>query len=325
MWHVYSLSFCAQDISEWLHKKGGDKYPSPEIQNEILGLMSHAILCKIIVELQQTDYFTIMLGECVDSSNKEQLTICIRYVDAAFAVHEEFVGLYYCPDIKANTIFSIVKDTLLRLNLCLSRCCGQCYDGASNMAGSRNGLKTQILQEEPRALFTHCYGHSLNLAVADAIKSLSFLQSNMDTTFEISKLFQYSPKRLAMFQQLKTDLSHATIGFRILCPTRWTVRHETFRGILENYDTLLELWDVILNDSPDSKTRARINGVASQMKTFNFFFGACLLLLVFQHTDNLSKTLQHTKMSAAEGQTVAGMTVRTLQVRFGILKYHCLS
>ena len=82
-------------------------------------------------------------------------------------------------------MFSIVKDTLLRLNLCLSRFHGQCYD----VAGSRNGLKTQILQEELHALFTHCYGHLLNLAVADAIKNLSFLQSNMDTTFEISKLF----------------------------------------------------------------------------------------------------------------------------------------
>ena len=103
---MYSLSFCAQDISEWLHKKGGDKYASPEIQNEILGLMSHAILRKIIVELQQTDYFAIILDECVHSSNKEQLTLCIWYVDAAFAVHEEFVRLY-CPNIKANTIFSI--------------------------------------------------------------------------------------------------------------------------------------------------------------------------------------------------------------------------
>ena len=85
------------------------------------------------------------------------------------------------------------------------------------------------------------------------------------------------------------------------------------------------LWDAILNDSPDSETIARINGVASQMKTFEFFFGACLLLLVFLHTNNLSKTLQHTKMSGAEEQTVAGMTVSTLQVGFGILKYHCLS
>ena len=64
----------------------------------------------------QTDYFTIMLDECVTSSNKEQLAIGIRYVDVTFAFHEEFIGLYYCPDIKGNTIFSIVQDTLLRLN-----------------------------------------------------------------------------------------------------------------------------------------------------------------------------------------------------------------
>ena len=74
----------------------------------------------------------------------------------------------------------------------------------------------------------------------------------MDTTFEVSKLFQYSPKRLAMFEKLKSDFSPATVGFRILCPTRWKIRHETFRGILENDKTLLELWKITLNDSPNS-------------------------------------------------------------------------
>ena len=62
---------------------------------------------------------------------------------------------------------------------------------------------------------------------------------------------------------------------------QWTVCHETFNGILENYDMLLKLWDTILNDSPDSETRAGMNGVVSQMKTFSFFFGASLLLLIF--------------------------------------------
>ena len=108
----------------------------------------------------QTDYFTIMLDECVNSSNKEELAIGIRYVDVTFAFHEEFIGLYYCPDIKGNTIFSIVQDTLLRLNWSLH------HDAMVNamtvpviiMAGSISGLKTQILQEKPRTLFTHCNG-----------------------------------------------------------------------------------------------------------------------------------------------------------------------
>ena len=49
------------------------------------------------------------------------------------------------------------------------------------------------------------------------------------------------------------------------------------------------------------------------MKTFDFFFGVCLLHNVLSHTDNLSKTLQHTTFSAAEGQQLVRMTTTTLQ------------
>ena len=31
-------------------------------------------------------------------------------------------------------------------------------------------LATQLRQVEERAIFTHCYGHALNLAVADVVK-----------------------------------------------------------------------------------------------------------------------------------------------------------
>ena len=79
---------------------------------------------------------------------------------------------------------------MLRLNLQLSRCRGQCYDGGSNMAGCKSGVKAQILQMEPRALFTHCYGHSLSLSIADTIRTVKYLGSIMDTVHELSKLLQ---------------------------------------------------------------------------------------------------------------------------------------
>jgi hypothetical protein len=49
------------------------------------------------------------------------------------------------------------------------------------------------------------------------------------------------------------------------------------------------------------------------MKTFDFFFGASLGELLLRHSDNLSKTLQSSTMSAAEGQEIASMTVATLK------------
>ena len=36
--------------------------------------------------------------------------------------------------------------------------------GASTMAGARNGVAAKIQQLEPKAVFTHCYGHALNLS-----------------------------------------------------------------------------------------------------------------------------------------------------------------
>ena len=53
----------------------------------------------------------------------------------------------------------------MRMNFSLSRCRGQCYDGAANMKGGNTGVAKQLLDEEHRALYTHCNGHALNLAV----------------------------------------------------------------------------------------------------------------------------------------------------------------
>ena len=48
------------------------------------------------------------------------------------------------------------------------------------------------------------------------------------------------------------------------------------------------------------------------MTSFDFFFGLVLGEMLLNYSDNLSKTLQNTRLSAAEGQTVANMTKRTL-------------
>ena len=62
----------------------------------------------------------------------------------------------------------------------------------------------------------------------------------------------------------------------------------------------------------DTETKARIIGVKSQMHTFKYFFGVHLEQLILGHSDNLSKTLQRRDISAAEGQQVTEMTVKTL-------------
>ena len=96
-----------------------------EAQNEILKIMALSTLRKIANELSQSQYFCIMSDECTDASNREQLVICIRWVDSNLEAHEEFIGLYKIDNIQADTIFAAIRDALIRLNLALSKCRGQ--------------------------------------------------------------------------------------------------------------------------------------------------------------------------------------------------------
>jgi len=74
-------------------------------------------------------------------------------------------------------------------------------------------------------------------------------------------------------------------------------------------------WDESLEVVKDTEMRSQIQGVSSCMKSFDYFFEVSLGELLLNHSvsDNLSKTLQSTSMSAAESQKIVNMTVRTLK------------
>ena len=240
--------------------------------------------------------------------------IYLRWVSETLAVHEDFIGLYEVASTGAEMIYFTIKDVLLRLNLPISKVRGQCYDGAATMAGCNSGVATRMNSDEPRAIFTHCYGHSLYLACCDTIKQSKLMQDALDTTHEITKLIKNSPGCEATFKSLQCETAPEidVPGIRLLCPTR-TVRADSLNSILENYSVLVELWCTALGHTRDTEMKSRIQGVVAQMATFNFYFGSSLALLILCHADNLSKSLQTKDMSAAEGQIVAAMTNSTLR------------
>lgn len=298
----------------WLEKKTGVKYTSHDIQNEILTLMSHHVLREIVNDIR-SHFFSLLGDEYTDISNKEQLSICLRWVTENLDVNEDFLGFYEIQNIKSDTIVTAIKDSLVRFNLSLDKCRGQCYDGASNMLGNKSGVAQQILQVQPRAHPTHCHAHSLSLSVKDATVNSKILTDAMDIVREISILIKFSPKREKMLDDIKTDENYDNVpGVLKLSTTRWTVRAQCFQRVLENYQAIMELWKRCLEEGGLTvDVKARIGGCQNQMRTFELFFGISLGKLLFSHTDNLSRTLQSVKMSALSSKHVADLTRETLQ------------
>ena len=58
-------------LSHWMKRKS-NKFTSAEMQNEMLEIMALKVLRDIASSLQNATYFTIMIDETVDSSNREQ-------------------------------------------------------------------------------------------------------------------------------------------------------------------------------------------------------------------------------------------------------------
>ena len=303
-------------VINWLKRKV-NKYTSHEIQNDLLKVMAMQVSRDVATCLQQSPFFAVMVDETTDVSNREQMTVVVRSTTDCFEVHEDFLGMYQVPSIDASTLTEATVDALCRMNLPLSKLRGQCYDGASSMKGVRSGVAKRILDKESRAIYTHCYGHSINLAVNDALKISKPIKAALETTHEVTKLIKYSPRREGIFRELKSahDLAagYHSPGVRVLCPTRWTVNAASLASIIDNYSVLQSTWEEAVDAVRDTESKARINGVAAQMEKFDFLFGASVGEMILRHSDNLSQTLQKKTTSAAEGQQVARMVIETLQ------------
>ena len=64
-------------------------------------------------------------------------------------------------------------------------------------------VATNIKSDESIAVFTHFYGHSINLAPSDSMKPSRIMKYALETTHAITRLIKYSPKRDAKLKQIR--------------------------------------------------------------------------------------------------------------------------
>ena len=128
-------------------------------------------------------------------SNKEQLSLVLRYVDPdTLFIREDLVGFIEC-DTGALVVSYLTRSLppWKLTGLDLSNLRGQSYDGAGNMAGSVNGTAALITQRYQLALYLHCAFHCLNLAVVKSLEITS-VHNMMGVVGRIYQFFAAHPK-----------------------------------------------------------------------------------------------------------------------------------
>ena len=108
------------------------------------------------------------------------------------------------------------------LGLSLNELRGQGYDGASTISGEKSGVQKRIRDIQPKALYTHCAGHSLNLAIVSACTVLS-VRNAIDSIKGFTLCIKASLKREALLKAVYQGTIQSTSSRSLLnvCITRW--------------------------------------------------------------------------------------------------------
>lgn len=185
--------------------------------------MGLTVLRDLLNDIKEVQWFSIIADKATDLSHKEQLTLCVRWVDKELSIHEDPLELIHVPKTDADTLTSIVKDCIIQFSLPISQCRGQAYDGASNMTGHDhlNGVAAQIEKDVPAALFLHCFAHCSNLCLQSIGRQCTSVRHALDLVMGISQLIRYSPKQTSLFLSLQSQLSPgSSTSLKPLCLTR---------------------------------------------------------------------------------------------------------
>src|SRR6218665_1461463 len=271
-------------------------YISKAVQNELIQLCGVEISKEIVKEVKAARYFSIIADETSDSSQTEQLCICIRYGNEGrdITLKEEFMGFVGMNDLSARSVASHILAKLAELDLDVRNCVGQGYDGAASMSGHVSGVQVLIREQAPLAVYVHCASHCLNLVLNHASQVPPI--RNMFTIFsDVITFFNDSPKRRHML-----DANLVT-----LCETRFIQRHDAILRFSDNFSSIIgALQDITESNTMDAKTKAKAITLINGVSTSSFLVSLAAAMKVMSLTMNLSRLLQSPKLDLPEGSAM---------------------
>ena len=149
---------------------GNATYTSGQIQNELIDIIGRQIRQYIASRVQQAKWFTVIADEVTDASNKQQLSLVVRFEDVVGIIRQDFVDFIACDEGLTGEQVSVkILNGVTSLGLDPANLRGQCYDGAGNICGPVKGAACRITEQHTQATYLHCVSHCHNLVVVSSL------------------------------------------------------------------------------------------------------------------------------------------------------------
>src|SRR6218665_155191 len=274
-------------------------YLSPESQNEFIQACSEKLQVKILCEISEAKYFSIMLDSKPDASHTEQTTLIIRYVGATeqscnetiHDVQERFLTFHDFAQKKGEDIAKMALSKLAEWNIPFSDCQGQGYDNSSNMSGIHNGVQAILQRENQWALYSPCACHSLNLCGSNAAQCCPDVITYFGMVQKLFTFFSASPQRWEFLQQSLGCSLHSMSG------TRWSERVDAVRPVAAHPSAIMTAVRKAseLTLTPEAATCTELQALKQYFSSFLSILMSSIWIKVLFAIDERNRILQARK------------------------------
>lgn len=274
-----------QFIREHFSTNSVFKGTSHDIQNDLIHCVTEVLNSHILKELQTTNFISIQADETTDVSCRSQMSIIVRYT-LDDKIEERFIGFFDVSKNKTATGLSeVILNEILKWNISKKLVC-QTYDGASVMAGEKNGVQSIIQNIYPMAIFIHCYAHQLNLVLLHGAKTIKDIKLFISNLTMFHSFFSRSSKRNELLREQ---------GFRLpnQCNTRWNYHSRAALTIKLHFNELKNAVSHVVDEPGwDSISICSASGILNIMNNNKFVYLLVLFSKIFVFTDHTFCVLQ---------------------------------
>ena len=303
-------------LKEHLEKSAANAtYTSKTIQNEIINVCAGLTREKIVKQLSVNKLFTVLADETTDVSGKEQMSLCVRYVDpTSKKIREDFLDFVHVTDLTGKGLADKILGHLENTGIDINYMVGQGYDGASAMSGHIKGVQKIIQEQIPTAHYVHCASHCLNLVLSKAC-SIPVIRDAHCTIKSICNFINRSAKRKNILKQciLELGLDTKIQCLTQLCETRWVERHDAVKCFVLLFAALQLFFKKC--EHLDNDTSFDASKECDSLKKPGVLVGIAILYSVLSLTISLSIQLQAVEIDLVKAMSDIEDIRNTLKAR----------
>ncbi|RID52634.1 hypothetical protein BRARA_G00086 [Brassica rapa] len=306
---------------------GNNQMVSSKIHKDIAHCFAEEVI-KSIIEKIDHDVFGLLVDESADVSDKEQMAVVFRFVDKSGIVKERFISIIHVAETSSAYLKSAIDSLFSKLGLSIKKLRRQGYDGASNMKGEYNGLRSLILRENTSAYYVHCFAHQLQLVVVAVAKKHFEVGGFFDMISLLLNVVGASCKRKYKIKEdhrkmIEEDILDGKINtgkglnqeVAIQRPgqTRWGSHYRTLLRLIELFSPIINVLKHIQNEGLEDSKRRQAYGLLVYFQDFDFVFYLEMMVHLLGLTDSLSKALQQRDQDILNAMSLVKSTKRQLQ------------